>query len=161
MLSVMIAAKMDIYVATIVIRIRATYERSIRRPVKTIRHAKTEIHPFSPWLQKLNQLSLVSTPEASSDIFPFLPDVNPIIDVGCPRSIGGLKPAVALCQAMEIEFELLTLDCDPFLHGYGKKRSKSLMTVCIRKLPVTDVNGIKTSISSYITRVDGFLFVGC
>lgn len=102
----------------------------------------------------------MSTSGANSDIFPLLPDPNPIINVGCPRSTGGLTFAVALCQAIEIEFEPLPLDCDPVLYGYCKKCSGSQIKIGIWKLPVTDVNGINANISFYIARGDGFLLLG-
>lgn len=67
---------------------------------------------------------------------------------------------MALCHALVIEFGLLSFHCDPFLHGYGKTRSKSQMAIGIWKPPVADVNGIKGSIQFYITRGDGFLLLG-
>lgn len=56
------------------------------------------------WTQR--QKSLISFRGAKSDIFPSEEDPNPILYVGCPRSVGWIKAAIKLYQCLEIEFEL-------------------------------------------------------
>lgn len=52
------------------------------------------------------------------DLLPLRSDPNQIIDVGDLCKIGGLISAVALCQALKIEFYLLPLDSETFLYGH-------------------------------------------
>jgi hypothetical protein len=44
-------------------------------------------------------------------------DVNPLVDQGCPRSVGGINTASALARQLGIDLALLPLDSTPFLHG--------------------------------------------
>lgn len=103
---------------------------------------------------------MISSPGANSESFPNQLDPNPIIDVGCPRSVGGIASAVTLCHALNIAFRLEPLDCTPFFHGYGRQCSEAQITIGIWNLPVTDTCGISASIPFYITRGDGFLLLG-
>ena len=117
---------------------------------------------FSEGLRRRGkQASLVSHPGATSDINPRIPDPNPIIDPGCPRSVGGIDCAAALCTALNIQFKLRQMDCEPFLHGYGKDCSDAeVTTIGIWDLPVTDMSGTEAKIPFYVTRGDGFLLLG-
>ena len=67
---------------------------------------------------------------------------------------------MALSDALGIDFEIRPLDCEPFYHGYGMKCSEAQLVVGICKLPITDLNGVKASITFYITKGDGFLLLG-
>lgn len=102
---------------------------------------------------------MLSTLRASSDVILLLPDPNPIIDVGCSRSIEGLISAVALCQALEIETDHLPLNRETFLHEFEKHCSNSQVAIGFWKLPSTDINGIKAKIPFYIARGDSFLLL--
>lgn len=120
-----------------------------------------EMNSFSPALhEQEGQLRLVSLPGENPELLPSRSDPNPIIDVECPRSVGGVVAAVAICQSLGIPFELHPLDCEPFYHGYGKKCSEAQLTVGIWHLPVTDINGREALIPFYLTRGDGFLLLG-
>lgn len=77
-----------------------------------------------------------------------------------PRSIGGLISTAAICPDLFIEFNLLPLDCESFLHEYGRESSELQMTIDIWKLPATNGNDIKAIIPFYTTRGDGFLLLG-
>ncbi len=65
---------------------------------------------------------------AVSDLCLLSMHPNPIIDSGCPRSVGSIDNALALCQALEIPFELKDLDCEPFHHGYGMQCTEAKLT---------------------------------
>ena len=65
---------------------------------------------------------------------------NPIVDVGCPRSVGRIESAVALSHHLGIDFLLEPLDCEPFMHGNGENCSNDKVTIRIWNLPTTDIN---------------------
>ena len=52
------------------------------------------------------------------------------------------------------------MDCEPFLHGYGKDCGDAEVTIGIWDLPVTDMSGTEAKIPFYVTRGDGFLLLG-
>ncbi len=83
----------------------------------------------------------MSGPAAVSDLCLLFMDPNPTIDTGCPRSGVGTDNALALCQALEIPFELEDLDCEPFYQGYGMQCSEAKLTVGMWYLPLTDLHG--------------------
>jgi hypothetical protein len=56
-------------------------------------------------------------------------DVNPLVDQGCPRSVGEINTASALARQLGINFTLLPFDSTPFLHGFGESCSDSKLTV--------------------------------
>ncbi len=87
-------------------------------------------------------------------------DPNPILDTGCPRSVGGIQSALALCQALDIPFELENLDCEPFYHGYGMNCSEAKITVGVWRLPLSDLLGNPFTFSFYVVDGDGYLLVG-
>lgn len=89
-----------------------------------------------------------------------LDDPNPILDQGCPRSAGGIEAARALCKALHIDFKLEPLDCDPFLHGYGKNCADAHITIGIWRLSLADIHGKILTIPFYITAGAGYLLVG-
>jgi len=91
---------------------------------------------------------------------PLLRDPNPIIDTGCPKSVGGIESAIALSNAMGIEFSISPLDCAPFLHGYGMECSESKVTIGIWYLPITDLNGTRIKLPFYLVQGDGVLLLG-
>ncbi len=97
---------------------------------------------------------------ANSDLLPHSRDPNPIIDPGCPRSIGGVQSASILCVAMGIEFQLEKLDCQPFYHGFGESCSDAQLTFAIWKLPLIDIYGTSLEIPLYITPGSGLLLLG-
>jgi len=97
---------------------------------------------------------------AMTDISPDVRDPNPIIDTGCPRSVGGIDSAIALSNAMGIEFALSPLDCPPFIHGYGMKCSEPKVTIGVWMIPMTDLNGISFKLPFYIVNGDGVLLLG-
>lgn len=103
---------------------------------------------------------MIGTRGAKSDVVPGTEDVNPIVDGGCPRSVGGIESAKALCRALNLQFELRDLDCQPFLHGYGKKCSDAEVTIGIWDMPITDLSGNSVTIPLYITNGEGFLLIG-
>ena len=95
-----------------------------------------------------------------SSVSPGQRDPNPILDIGCPRSAGGIESAIALCLAMGLDFELEPLDCAPFYHGYGENCSDAKLTIGILRLPLEDPKGNKVKIPFYITKGDGALLLG-
>ena len=97
---------------------------------------------------------------AESTVLPGTPDPNPIVDQGCPRSVGGLESAKTLCRYLGIRFKLEPLDCDPFLHGYGETCSDARVTICIWKLPFRDKRRTEVSIRFYIVPGDGIILFG-
>ena len=80
---------------------------------------------------------------AKSDIVSGFLDPNPVLEIGCPRSVGGIESAAALAISLGIAFSLTTFNCDPFYHGYGPACSDKRLVVARWKLPVTDVYGNK------------------
>lgn len=105
-------------------------------------------------------MSLISAPGAKSDVMRGQEDPNPIIDPGCPRSVGGKESAEALCRAMGLEFKTRKLDCEPFMHGYGKECSEAELVYAIWDLPIKDMTGIEVKIPFFLTRGSGFLLLG-
>ena len=85
---------------------------------------------------------------------------NPILEKGCPRSVGGIWSAVALCLELGIDFELEPLDCEPFYHGYGENCSDAKLTIGVWQLPLVDLNGNKMDIPFYNTKGSGILLLG-
>jgi hypothetical protein len=63
-------------------------------------------------------------------------DVNPLVDQGCPRSVGGINTASALARQLGVDFALLPFDSTPFLHVIGKYCSDVKKTVARWMLPV-------------------------
>ena len=51
---------------------------------------------------RYRQTSPIWLPGAPSDVQPACMDPNPIIDPGCPRSVGGITLVVALCTALDM-----------------------------------------------------------
>ena len=89
-----------------------------------------------------------------------MPDPNPIVDQGCPRSVGGIESAKILCGCLGIDFKLKPLDCDPFLHGYGEECSDARPTIGVWKMPVTDRDGNTAFIRFYMVTGAGVLLLG-
>lgn len=87
-------------------------------------------------------------------------DPNTIIDIGCPRSIGGEESARALCKSLGISFVLEEMKCEPFIHGCGKCCSDPGITIGKWCLLITDLNGIELKIPFYITKGDGSILHG-
>lgn len=71
------------------------------------------------WIEH-RQNGFIATPGADSDLFPNFSDPNPIVYVGCQRSVGGLTSAVALRHALRVKLRISPLSCKPFYHGCGK-----------------------------------------
>ena len=87
-------------------------------------------------------------------------DPNPILDIGCPCSVGGSASAAALCMAMGIQLVLEPLETEPFYHGYGPKCKEKKVTVATWNLPLTDLLGQKAVIRFHIVKGDDPLFLG-
>jgi len=84
----------------------------------------------------------MSSVGAFSDVFfPHLTDPNPILDVGCSQSVGGIVSAAALATAMDIDFVIHPSDRDPFYHGYGPACRDKKLAFALWKLPVVDFYG--------------------
>ena len=93
---------------------------------------------------------MIIGPGADSDVLLGTSDPNPILDQGCPRSVGGMEAAKNLCSLLCLRFKLDPLDCTPFFHGYGEKCIDARITIRIWRLPVTDQDGVSTLIPFYI-----------
>lgn len=78
--------------------------------------------------------------ERRADVLPGEEDMNPVLDEGCPRSIGGIENTRKICKAMGIQFKIRGLDCEPFLHGYGEESDDSKVVVGIWYMPITDMS---------------------
>ncbi len=96
------------------------------------------------------QKSLTAGHGAVSDINPLSSDSNPILDTRCPRNVGGIDYAMAMCNALGIHFDLEPLDCDPVYHGYGMKRSEAKLKIGIWKLPLADLHGTRFELPFYL-----------
>ena len=108
---------------------------------------------FSERLQDISrQISLISQPGAPSDVQPAFMDTNPIIDPRCPRSVGGITSVAALCTALDTPLHFRPLDCEPFLHGYGKNCSDAQPTIGVWDLPLIDLSGTHVQIPLYVTK---------
>lgn len=107
-----------------------------------------------------NQSSYMTNESRAIDFFPPNKDPNPIVDVGCPRSVGGIESASSLALALGINFQVEELDCEPFMHGYGEKCSDARITIGIWSLPLTDPSGKSFMIPFYVTKGDGVLLLG-
>lgn len=103
---------------------------------------------------------MIATLGAKADIIHGEEDINPIIDGGCSRSVGGIESAKALFYALGVQFELCELDCQPFLQGYGRSCSDAEVTIRVWNLPITDLHRNSVHILFYITNGDGFLLFG-
>ena len=106
------------------------------------------------------QKSLTFGSGAQLDIFPGLVDPNPILDIGCPCSVGGSASAAVLSMAMGITLVLEPLDSEPFYHGYGPQCKEKKATVATWNLPVTDLLGHQATIQLYIVRGDDPFLLG-
>jgi hypothetical protein len=67
--------------------------------------------------------------------------VNPLVDQGCPRSVGGINTASALACQLGIDFALMPLDSTLFLHGFGESCSDAKLAVARWMLPVENLDG--------------------
>ena len=103
---------------------------------------------------------MIVGPGADSDVLPGSPDPNPILDQGCPRSVGGLESARNLCNLLGIPLKLDPLDFTPFLHGYGERCSDAKITIGVWRLPITDQDGVSTTIPFYIVPGRRILLLG-
>ena len=115
---------------------------------------------FSRRLRFERQSSLIVGRGAASDVLPDMPDPNPIVNQGCPRSVGGIESAKILCGCFGIDFKLEPLDCDPFLHGYGEECSDARPTIGVWRMTVTDRNRRTVSIPFYVVTGSGVLLLG-
>lgn len=103
------------------------------------------------------QKILISFPGPKYHIFPELQDPNPIIDVGFPRSVSGIKTTANLDTCLGTEFKIEPIYWEPFFNRYGKECRKANVVISIWKLPVEEVKGILAHIPFYINEVGGFL----
>jgi len=102
---------------------RSSKQARVERPPKKLRSGRIV---FSQRLQRRpTQLSHIASPGAQPDAMSVRRDPNPIMDIGCPRSVVGIQSAAALSLAFNIEFKLRPLDCAPFFHGYGMHCSEA------------------------------------
>ena len=97
---------------------------------------------------------------ANAEIYPSFQDLNPIIDIACPRSVGGINAAARLASAMNIPFKLHELDCEPFFHGYGPSCSDKNLVFAVWNLQITDIYGEDVDLPFYICEGDGPLLLG-
>lgn len=87
-------------------------------------------------------------------------DVNPLVDQGCPRSVGGINTASALARQLGIDFALLPLDSTPFLHGFGESCSDAKLTVARWMLPVENLDGEDVELEFFLVPGSGPLLLG-
>ena len=87
-------------------------------------------------------------------------DPNPILDIGCSRSVGGAENAKALCKALGITFLVEPLDCTPFYHEYGSHFSYAKLINGIWRLPVKAINGFEAKFPFYMVPGEGVLLFG-
>ena len=106
------------------------------------------------------QMSLASGSGAKSEFCQNVVDPNPILDTGCPKSVGGMQYAVQICNSLQIPFQLESLDCTPFYHGYGMHCSESQLFIGKWRLPMTDLRGNEFHLPFYIVRGNGYLLIG-
>lgn len=89
---------------------------------------------------------MISSPGSNSDI-THQPDPNLILDVGYPRSVGGLASSFLFSLSLGINFNLESLYCEPFYRDYGKHRSEETLTIVICLLPVEYIISKKSTYS--------------
>ena len=82
------------------------------------------------------------------------------MDIGCPRSVGGIIAASLLCSILGIELTLDHLDCEPFYHGYGPACNDKKLAFASWSLPVVGINGTEGSLKFYITKGSDPLLLG-
>jgi hypothetical protein len=87
-------------------------------------------------------------------------DVNPLVDQGCPRSVGGINTASALARQLGVDFALLPLDSTPFLHGFGESCSDAKLTVARWMLPVKNLDGEDAELEFFLVPGRGPLLLG-
>jgi hypothetical protein len=87
-------------------------------------------------------------------------DVNPLVDQGCLRSVGGINNASALARQLGIDFTLLLLDLTPFLHGFGESCSDSKLKVAKWMLPFQNLDGEDVELEFFLVPGSGPLLLG-
>jgi hypothetical protein len=87
-------------------------------------------------------------------------ELNPILDNGCPKSVGGLENVTTLARVLSFPLVSDELDCKPFYHGYGEVCSDAKITIAIWRLPLVDLNGKPFSIPFYVVQGSSPLLLG-
>jgi hypothetical protein len=87
-------------------------------------------------------------------------DDNPLVDQGCPKSVGGINAASALARQLGIFFALLPLDSTPILHGFGASCSDAKLTVARWMLPVENLDGEDDELEVFLVPGSGPLLMG-
>lgn len=100
------------------------------------------------------KLSLISKPRVELDIL-YSHEVNPIIDGGCQRSVGGIKSAASLYFVLGSPFKLPEIDCKYFVHRYGPECSEAKVVLAICNLEIRNMRGKNVSIQFHITHGNG------
>jgi len=87
--------------------------------------------------------------------------IDPIIDTGASRSIGGLHAAQALASRIQLPLELKILpESERFLHGWGPQARDAALAKFSWTLPAVDNSGNKMSIRFYVTETRDPLVIG-
>jgi hypothetical protein len=87
-------------------------------------------------------------------------DLNPLVDQGCPVSLGGFDSAGDLACRIGTHFQLLPLDIVPFCHGFGEKGSDARPTVARWRMPIENLAGPDTYVKCYMVPGSGLLLLG-
>jgi hypothetical protein len=87
-------------------------------------------------------------------------DVHPLVDQGCPRSVGEINTASALARQLGIDFALLPLDSTPFLHCFGESCSDAKLSVARWMLPVKNLDGEDVEHEFFLVPGSGPLLLG-
>ena len=116
---------------------------------------------FSTRLQPgiIKQHSYFSGSGANSDLTE-LPNPNPLLDIGCPRSVTDRESAAILCESMDIQLQLQKLDCEPFYHCFGNNCVEGNLVSAKWVLPLKDLNGTSCEIPFYVVKGNGPMLVG-
>jgi hypothetical protein len=87
-------------------------------------------------------------------------DVKPLVDQGCPRSVGGINNSSTVARQFGIDFALLPLDSTPFLHGFGGSCSHDKLTVARWMLPVENLEEEDVELEFFLVPGSRPLFPG-
>jgi hypothetical protein len=87
-------------------------------------------------------------------------DLNPLVDQGCPLSVGGVDSAGALACRIGIPFQLLPLDIVPFYHGFGEKCSDARPTGARWRRLIENLAGTDAYVEFYMVPGSGPLLLG-
>lgn len=86
-------------------------------------------------------------------------DLNPILDQGAPKSVGGIHTAAKLSDALEIPFTLEP-PRSQYMQGFGSNCADAKPIIGSWSLPIQDIYGKRTHLSFDLVQGDNPLLIG-